>query len=111
MRVYRRTELLSKQAGSLNVRMSPFRLSKTISTHGYTINVVFMSCEGAQEVSGLHVPQLDGLIITAATGKGLPIQTEGYTPNNALMSSESANTKPGEIFRRYQRFRLYWLLL
>jgi hypothetical protein len=29
MKVYQRAEPLSKQAGTLNMRMSPFRLSKT----------------------------------------------------------------------------------
>jgi hypothetical protein len=51
-----------------------------------------MSCEGAQEVSGLQVPQLDGLIHTT-TGKGLPIGTDGYTinvMNVAFMSCEGA---------------------
>ena len=42
-----------------------------------------MPCEGAQEVSGLQVPQLDGLILTT-TGKGLSIRTDGYTQNGAV---------------------------
>ena len=69
-----------------------------------------MPGEGVQEVSGLQVPQLDGLI-TTATGKGLPIGTDGDTSNGAFMSGEGANTMPGEIFRRYQRFRFSGLLL
>ena len=81
-----------------------------IGTHGYTLNKVFMPREGVQEVSCLQVPQLDCLIPTA-TGKGLPIGTDGYTINAELMPCEGADTIPGEIFRRYQRFRFYRLLL
>ena len=82
----------------------------SIGTDGDTLNGAFMPCEGAQEVSGLQVPQLDGLIITA-TGKGLPIGTDGDTPNGVFMPCEGADTMPGEIFRRYQRFRFSRLLL
>ncbi len=48
-----------------------------------------MPCKGVQELSGLHVPQLD-CSITTTTGKGLPIGTDGDTNNGAFMSREGA---------------------
>ena len=65
-----------------------------IGTDGDTMNEVFMPCEGVQEVSGLQVPQLDGLIITA-TGKGLPIGTDGDTLNDVFMPCEGVQEVSG----------------
>src|SRR5260221_1606405 len=53
-----------------------------------------MPCEGAQEVSGLQVPQLD-CVIKTVTGKGLSIGTHGYTHNLAFMPCEGAQEVSG----------------